>query len=168
VKTPRFVVLAVFAVLSSCATKNSSSRAEPAPAAEAEKSEALVGPPQVAWKDMTKEQRAKFMKAVVTPKMKELFVAFNAKDYANFNCKTCHGDGVKDRSFKMPNPALEDLPATPAGWGELQKEHPEILKFMGETVKPQMAALLGLEPFDPQNPKPGTFGCQNCHTTEKQ
>ena len=32
---------------------------------------------------------------------------------------------------------------------------------MGETVKPKMAELLGLERFDPKNPKPDTFSCSN-------
>jgi|CXWL01.1.fsa_nt_gi hypothetical protein len=40
-------------------------------------------------------------------------------------------------------------------------------KFMKAQVMPQMAALLGLEEFNPKEPKTGTFGCSNCHTTAK-
>ena len=53
---------------------------------------------------MTKEQRGKFMAKVVMPKMKELFVSFDPKTFAEVNCKTCHGEGAVDKTFKMPNP----------------------------------------------------------------
>jgi hypothetical protein len=116
---------------------------------------------------MTKEQRGKFMKDVVMPKMKPVFTAFDAKEFAKFECKTCHGDGVADRSFKMPSPSTGELPTTQEGFADLMKDKPEWVKFMGEQVKPQMAALLGIEEYNPQAPKPGTFGCYNCHVAEK-
>src|SRR5436190_19288672 len=67
-----------------------------APKAEAPKAEGggaagVVGPPQVAWKDMTKEQKGKFMKAAVLPKMKANFQAYDAETYKKFDCRTCHG-----------------------------------------------------------------------------
>jgi hypothetical protein len=136
--------------------------AAPAPAEE----ESVVGPPDVAWKDMTKDQRARFMKAVVMPKMKGLFQAFDAKHFEGFTCKTCHGPGLDDKSFEMPNPELPRLPATPEGFQALMKEEPQWVKFMGEQVKPQMATLLGLPEVDPQHPDPGAFGCGNCHASE--
>ncbi len=129
--------------------------------------EPVVGPPTVAWKDMTKEQRGKFMFAVVTPKMKELFVGFDPKTFKDFGCKTCHGDGAVDKTFKMPNPGIAELPTTPEGFAELAKDKPEYMEFMGKQVKPQMAALLGIEELDPAAPKEGAFGCYACHTTEK-
>ena len=128
--------------------------------------EPIVGPPQVAWKDMTKPQRGKYMFMVVMPKMKELFRTFDGKEFAEFGCGTCHGAGAKDRSFTMPNPEIFALPSTPAEFGELMKQKPEWVKFMGEKVKPEMAKLLGLKEFEPQNPQPGTFGCSNCHTSK--
>jgi hypothetical protein len=103
------------------------------------------------------------MNKVVVPKMKPLFQSFDAKKFAEFNCKTCHGEDAKDRKFKMPAPSIFALPDTPAGFGALMKEKPEWVKFMGEQVKPQMAALLGVKEMDPKKPEPGTFGCYACH-----
>src|SRR3954466_10799023 len=70
----------------------------------------VVGPPEVAWKDMTKDQKMKFMKAVVTPKMKVTFQKFDPKMFEKFNCGTCHGKDAKDREFKMPNPKADIHP----------------------------------------------------------
>ena len=44
-----------------------------------------------------------FMKQSVFPKMKDEFTTYDAKRYADMNCKTCHGDGATDGSFTMPN-----------------------------------------------------------------
>ena len=44
---------------------------------------------------------------------------------------------------------------------------PKMVKFMGEIVKPQMAALLGVPEFDPKKPEAGGFGCMSCHTMKK-
>jgi hypothetical protein len=127
--------------------------------------EAVVGPPAVAWKDMTKQQKGKFMKMVVTPKMKVAFQAFDGDEFKKFDCGTCHGKDAKAKEFKMPNPGMFVLPSTPEGFGELMKKKPKWMEFMGKTVKPQMAALLGIKEFDPKNPKePDTFACHACHT----
>jgi hypothetical protein len=147
-------------------------QATPAPAPATEQQAAqpqaaaapVVGPPQVAWADMTKPQRGKYMATVVMPRMGELFRSFDAKEFAEFGCKTCHGQDARERAFKMPNPGIYELPATPEGWGSLMKDKPEFMKFMNEKVKPEMATLLGLKQFEPQNPQPGTFGCNGCHT----
>ena len=63
--------------------------AEPAagPADKAGKAEAtdkVVGPPEVAWKDMSADQRAHYMKAVVTPKMLTGFQAFDSEKFKKF------------------------------------------------------------------------------------
>ena len=50
----------------------------PAPTFAASPSGAANGSPQLAWSTMTADQRRNYMQAVVMPKMKELFVAFNA------------------------------------------------------------------------------------------
>jgi hypothetical protein len=135
----------------------------PAPAAGAQQ---VVGPPEVAWKDMTKEQKGRFMKAVVVPKMKPLFNSFDPEMFQKVDCATCHGTDAKSKGFKMPNPELFVLPGTPAEFAELAQKKPKWIKFMGEQVKPQMAALLGLKNFDPRAPDPAAFGCHNCHTTK--
>jgi hypothetical protein len=123
-----------------------------------------IGPPQVAWADMTFDQRKAYMKTAVLPKAKELFVTFDPVHYANFNCATCHGDGATDGKFKMPNPKLPKLPTTPEGFKQLMADKPKVTEFMMKQVKPTMATLLGLPEFTPEN-KTG-FGCMACHVMQ--
>jgi|tagenome__1003787_1003787.scaffolds.fasta_scaffold19769349_1 hypothetical protein len=140
------------------------------PTAAPESTAKVVGPPDVAWKDMSKEQRGRYMKAVVTPKMKLVFQDFDPKLFERFNCATCHGKEAKSRAFKMPNPEIHPLPPTPEAYMAMMKKKPEWerwSKFMGERVAPQMATLLGLPVFDPKKPDPSAFGCKGCHTLAK-
>ncbi len=125
-----------------------------------------AGPPRP-WKDMTGEERGKYMKEVVTPQMKVAFQKFDADEFEKFGCDTCHGSKAKARKFKMPAPELYALPATPEGFGKLMEKKPKMMKFMAEVVKPQMAAMLGLPEFDPKKPEAGGFGCTGCHTMKK-
>ncbi len=134
-----------------------------APAATAPVESASATPAaKPAWKDMKPEQRKEYMKTVVLPKMKEEFVAFNAHAYGEMNCVTCHGDSAKDGSFKMPNPKLPKLPSDEAGFKALMKKKPEVTKFMGSKVVPEMADMVGESPYNPET-KQG-FGCFECHT----
>ena len=159
----------------SCASQSAATAApaaeqQPAPATgpavQGPAPEAPGATPQVAWADMTKQQRGKYMASVVMPRMKELFRSYDEKKFAEFNCKTCHGQDAKERGFEMPNPGLPVLPATQEGWAALAKDEPEFMAFMSQKVKPQMAALLDVKEYDHQNPQPGTFGCNNCHTVK--
>jgi hypothetical protein len=136
------------------------------PGAQAQAAEAVVTPAQVAWADMTKPQRGKYMASVVAPRMKEVFRTFDSKRFAEFGCKTCHGQSAKERGFEMPNPELTTLPSTKEGWAKLTEDEPELMKFMSQTVKPEMAKLLGMKEYDPTNPQPGTVGCNRCHTVK--
>jgi hypothetical protein len=124
----------------------------------------VVGPPQVAWPAMTLEQRKAYMKAVVLPKAKELFVAFDPVRYKELTCATCHGDGATDGKFKMPNPKLPKLPTKPEGFKQLMAEKPTVMEFMAKQVKPTMARLLGEPEWTPET-KTG-FGCMECHTQQ--
>jgi hypothetical protein len=148
--------------------------ASPAPASPASAAAPGAGPtesapsggPPAPWATMTKDQRKDYMKTVVMPEMKQTFIAFNADRYKSMNCVTCHGDGVSDGKFTMPNPKLPKLPASPAGFQKLMSEKPAIMQFMAMKVKPQMAHLLGMAEFTPES-KSG-FGCFQCHTKEAQ
>jgi hypothetical protein len=148
-------------VVSSCAHSS-------APPATEDDSAPVVTPQETPWKDMTKEQKGRYMRKVVTPKMREVFQAFDAKGYEKFGCPTCHGKEAKAREFKMPSPDLEPLPDSPEVFmATTMKEHPEMVKFMGEQVEPQMAMLLGRPPYNPQAPEtPDAFGCNGCHRLE--
>jgi hypothetical protein len=136
------------------------------PAAQAQVAEAPVTPAQVAWADMTRPQRGKYMASVVMPRMKELFRTFDSKRFAEFGCKTCHGQSAKERGYEMPSPELPALPSTNEGWAKLDEDEPEFMKFMSQTVKPEMARLLGKKEYDHTNPQPGKFGCDRCHSVK--
>jgi len=114
------------------------------------------------WKDMSHDDRLAYMKHTVMPKMKDEFVSYDAKRFADMNCKTCHGDGAADGSFKMPNAKLPPVPSTPDGFKKLMAKKPEACKFMMEKVEPDMAGLLNEQPFDVKTMQ--GFGCHGCHT----
>lgn len=118
------------------------------------------------WKTMDKKARAKYMAKVVLPKMKEVFVAFDPQ-FKDMDCKTCHGDGETDGTFKMPNPKIRALPQSEEQFNAWLKVEPDLGKwgqFMGGKVEPMMAQLLGEEVKDEKTGK-GEFDCLNCHTS---
>ena len=127
---------------------------------------APAGHDSTAWEKMDHEERVQFMRQEVLPKMRQLFAEFDPKEYPRINCKTCHGEGVTNETFEMPNPKLPKLPATSEGFAELMKKDSAAMNFMMHKVKPTMAKLLEIPEFNPEtNPK--GFGCMNCHTTKK-
>lgn len=109
---------------------------------------------------MDHQQRLEHMKNVVMPKMKELFASFDAKEFGDMKCVTCHGDGAKNQTFKMPNPKLPKLSYTNQFKKHMDKT-PAMTKFMMEKVVPEMASLIGEEPYNPATQK--GFGCGECH-----
>jgi hypothetical protein len=128
----------------------------------------FAGMDGVAYKDMDKKQRGAYMKKVVMPKARELFSAFDPK-LPQVGCKTCHGDGVADHTFKMPNPKIKKLPGTEEAfmaWVSKDKDAARWSKFMAEQLSPEMAKLVGKQPFDPKT-HTGEFSCANCHTMKK-
>jgi hypothetical protein len=151
------LVCSVLAAVAACGGKSTSST-EPKP-------EDVAPPADMAFKDMTADQRVAFMKLTVVPTMKPMFQEFDAKKFAEFNCKTCHGEGAVDGSFEMPNPNLPRLPK-PADFPAYAQDpkHQPWLKFMGEKVKPEMAKLLKVTEFDPKT-NTGDFSCHACHLT---
>src|SRR3954470_20869049 len=128
-----------------------------------------VGPPEVAWKDMTFAQKKSYMKVAVTPTMKPIFQAFDAKKFKTVNCETCHGRDGADRKFKMPSNDIKPLPNTPEGFQAKLKAEPTWPKwkeFMAQKVEPAMGKLLDLPVFDPKKPVEGAFSCGACHKLE--
>ncbi len=140
------------------------STAEPAPPAESSPADAPQ-PADMAFEDMTHEQRVAFMKNTVVPTMKSTFQQFDAKRFGEFNCKTCHGSGATDGTFKMPSPDLPRLPP-PEKFMDFAKDpaHAPWVEFMAQKVKPQMALLLKEKEFDPAT-NTGEFSCHACHMT---
>ncbi len=130
------------------------------PTAAPEPTEAPEPPKAPGWDDLDHEQKKAFMKEKVLPKMKEVFSEFDAKRFADVKCTTCHGPGVKDDKFDMPNPKLPKL--DPKDHFAKHKKKAKMLTFMMEKVAPAMRELLGEEEFNPETMK--GFGCGNCHT----
>src|SRR5262245_16383641 len=96
------------------ATASSPTAAASKPAAPAPESGAKPAGPPKPWKDMSAKERGTYMKDVVAPHMKVAFQQFDGEEYKKFGCETCHGKKAKARKFKMPNPDIFVLPATPA------------------------------------------------------
>jgi len=123
-------------------------------------------PEGMAFKDMNADQRVSFMKHTVLPTMKPIFQEFDAKAFADFTCKTCHGKGAEDGDFDMPNPDIAKLPK-PENFMAYAKDpkHAPWVQFMATKVKPEMAKLLEMSEFDPKT-NTGDFSCHNCHLAE--
>lgn len=113
---------------------------------------------RVVFHDLGPGQKMDYMKTTVTPHMAKLFKEFDAKEFGNFGCTTCHGPGAKEGRFHMPSGTL---PLNK----EIVESHPEFTKFMAEKVVPEMASLLGEEPYDHE--KNEGFGCMECHSEKK-
>ncbi len=107
---------------------------------------------------MTKDEEIAFMKKNVVPEMGPVFKGYNAKRYAEFSCKTCHGPKFKEPKDYLPKLTFKDGKLTAFA------EKPEIAKFMAEQVEPHMATALGLKPYD-MTTHTG-FGCNGCHTVQ--
>ncbi|MEZ4367552.1 MAG: hypothetical protein R2939_14935 [Kofleriaceae bacterium] len=119
-------------------------------------------PADLAYADMSHEQRVAFMERTVMPEMRRAFAEFDPA-FADMDCATCHGAGVDDGTYQLPNPELWTLP-TQAGWAALAPDDDQTrwLEFMGGVVKPRMAALLGMSDYDWQTGV-GDFNCGHCH-----
>lgn len=117
--------------------------------------------PDVPFEKLDHDQQIQFMKEKVVPTMAPIFKEHDPKEFAEFGCKTCHGDGAEKGEFDMPNAGLPKLDF--ANMGKFKKED---LEWMGTKVKPTMAKLLQ-EPEMTQE-SPVGFGCLGCHTAEGQ
>jgi hypothetical protein len=153
------------------AAPSAAASAAPAPSAapSASVAEAPAGPPPPGpgeWDKWSKDQKLAYMKTAVLPKMGGLFHDVNPTRYAEPKCVLCHSAAsAKSGSFKMPNADLPKLPATPEGFKKLHDAKPQVMDFMMQQVVPQMAALVGEQPFDVKTGK--GFGCFECHTKKK-
>jgi hypothetical protein len=128
-----------------------------------------VGPPAVAWKNMTFQQKRAYMKDAVLPTMKPIFQAFDTKKFKAVTCQTCHGEDGAERKYKMPSNGIHPLPNSKEGFEAKLKTEPTWPKwaqFMSQNVEPAMGKLLDVPVFDPKKPVKGAFSCEKCHKLE--
>jgi mono/diheme cytochrome c family protein len=128
-----------------------------------------VGPPKVAWKKLSYQQKKAYMKEAVVPTMKPIFQGFDAKKFKKVDCQTCHGEDGAGRKFKMPSNDIHPLPNTKEAFEAKLKAEPTWPKwteFMGGKVEPAMGKLLDIPVFDPKKPVEGAFSCAKCHKLE--
>jgi hypothetical protein len=149
-----FVVVIAFAA--ACGSKSPSSTTP-----KEGEGGAAVALPDLPFDKLDHDQRIEFMKQKVVPQMKPLFQNHDAKDFAEFGCKTCHGDQAKEGHFDMPNPKLPKLNFT-----DMSKFKKEDIEWMKTQVWPTMGKILDMPLHSQENPK--GFGCLNCHTAEGQ
>ena len=90
----------------STATKPASDKAD-RPAASAH-DRLHPGPPKP-WAEMSHSERKTYMASTVVPAMAPLFKAYDEAHFADFGCRTCHGDDAIKRGYAMPNSALRTL-----------------------------------------------------------
>lgn len=144
-----------------------SGSAEPAGSGSADAGSGSGAPTATHYRDsefdkLSYDDRVKFMKEKVVPAMKAAFQKHDPEEFAELNCKTCHGKDGKDRKFKMPNPGLPELDFAAL---EVGKQEPEMAKFMSDVVNPEMVKLLGAQPYSDQTPD--GFGCLACHVAKQ-
>lgn len=159
-------VLLTFALVGACAASQIPSASS---AAETPPKKAPAGPLAEAvevvkpWKDLTKKEKAAYMKAVVLPRMAALLKSIDGEEFAEVKCATCHGADAKEVGFEMPN-GLHPLPADETLMEAARKADPDLAEAMAKKVVPEMARLLGQPPYDPATGQ--GLGCFACHEKE--
>lgn len=150
--------LLVLAFLTSCGGPST----EPTTSETAEPTAATGGETaaQVAWADMTQEQKGQFMHDVVMPEMRAMFQEHDPEEFADFSCATCHGENAREVGFEMPNGIA---PLDPAHIPAAFTSSEPIAVLMTQRVWPRMTELLGQQPYDPDTHQ--GFSCLSCHAT---
>ncbi len=152
-------MVAVVALAAGCGGSAASSE-EASGSGETSGAEATSGAAHVAFRDMTPEQRGEYMHDVVVPTMRELFQAQDPERFANFSCRTCHGENAREVNFHMPN-GLHPLTHEQIE-AAFQSEEPMAV-FMTRQVWPRMGELLGEPLYNPETRE--GFSCMNCHAS---
>lgn len=122
------------------------------------------GGENIPWAQRTPQQKGQFMNEVVLPTMRQLFQEFDAQEFAEFRCTTCHGANAREVQFHMPNTLH---PLNPADMPTPESSDPEIARwatFMRTKVQPKMVELLGIPGYDPATQQ--GFGCFGCHAMQ--
>jgi hypothetical protein len=117
--------------------------------------------PRDDWSAATWEDRHDTMTFLVLPNMARLFQRFDGSRYPEMTCRTCHGADAEAMQYKMPHGLRALDPAHLPSANAPNPDEARVAKFMIEQVTPQMAELLGLAVYDPNNRR--GFSCFACH-----
>lgn len=116
-----------------------------------------INPPEVPWSEMSHEDREMDMVGRFHPIFREIFMAHDAEEFAEFGCESCHGPDGSERDFEMPATHLPPVPAAGTdAYAEEAEEHGAMWTFMEDEVMPPMQTMLGMGE---------TFTCNGCHPT---
>ena len=114
-------------------------------------------PETAKFDSLPKDKKVEIMSTKVVPNLGKDFKEYDGKRFATFGCATCHGP----KKNEDPHKVLPKITLSNGGWEKMQKNKPELAKFMSEKVVPDMAAALGEKPMDPTTHQ--GFGCGGCH-----
>ncbi len=150
-----------FTSLAACSSGSKEPAVPTSPASSSSGDKPAAAAPTVWSEAMSHQEKGAFMKTRVLPAMKKVFQDHDATKYANFSCKSCHGEPFHgDPRQALPHLTMRD--------GELTAfaEHAEVAKWMATAVSPTMAKTLDVAPYDPKTHQ--GFGCGNCHMIDKK
>jgi hypothetical protein len=113
------------------------------------------------WVTWSHERKLAYMKTTFMEEERKVFASYEPVRFRDMSCRTCHGVGVTEGTFRLPNPDLPVVAPGPEGFKELASQEPEVLAFMQKRVVPETARLLGVPAFDFETHR--GFSCYQCH-----
>lgn len=116
------------------------------------------------WSSWSHEQKLAYMKGGFMTAQRAIWASWEPARFRDLECRNCHGRGVADGTFQLPNPDLPHLYPGKEGFMELAQHEPEVLAFMQQRLVPETARLLGVPPFDMEAHT--GFSCYQCHTRQ--
>jgi hypothetical protein len=166
--TGRSLALLSVVAISACASGPQSQGAPPSmlpslpPAPNIPLPAGAPGPGE--WATWSHEQKLAYMKSGFLDAERAIFASWEPVRFKELTCRNCHGPGVADGTFRLPNPDLPHLYPGADGYKELAAHEPEVFAFMQKRLVPETARLLGVPAFDFEAHT--GFSCYQCHVRQ--
>ncbi|MDW8362353.1 MAG: hypothetical protein RMK74_08125 [Myxococcales bacterium] len=153
----RFVIIAYLATIGVGACGGGTTEPSEPPAPVAGTGGETTGSP---WASLDRDGKRRYMADVVVPRMSEV-LREHRPGHEDLECADCHGANFQEVDFRMPN-GIYPLSVAALQSGQWESEEDAAwARFMAERFKPEMARLLGMPEWTPDNPS--GFGCFHCH-----